>query len=264
MSKNLVITIMAAGEGKRMNSSLPKVLHKFNDIPMLVRIIKESLIISNKIIIITGKYDELIKKTINEYILDEMELQKLQYVQQKNPCGTGDAIKSTLHLYNKNELVVILNGDMPLINSKLLNKFIYDGTNNSIMVCNLANPTGYGRIIYENNNNNNINNNNINNNNINNNKFIKIQEEKDCSNEQKNITIVNCGLYKFESELLLKYIPEIKNINNQKEYYLTDILEILINNKYKIDTYLLDESDNKYIMGVNNQEELKKLEEYIL
>ena len=249
MKNNIVITIMAAGEGKRMNSSLPKVLHKFNDIPMLVRIIKESLIISNKIIIITGKYDELIKKTINEYILDEMELQKLQYIQQKNPCGTGDAIKSTLHLYNKNELIVILNGDMPLINSKLLNKFINDGTNNSIMVCNLEKPTGYGRIIYDNNNNNN--------------KFIKIQEEKDCTEDQKNITIVNCGLYKFDSELLIKYIPEIKNNNNQKEYYLTDILEILINNKYKIDTYLLDESDNKYIMGVNNQEELKNLEKYI-
>ena len=98
MSKNIVITIMAAGEGKRMNSSLPKVLHKFNDIPMLVRIIIESLIISNKIIIITGKYDELIKKTINEYILDELELEKLQYVQQQNSCGTGDAIKSTLVL----------------------------------------------------------------------------------------------------------------------------------------------------------------------
>ena len=258
MSKNIVITIMAAGEGKRMNSSLPKVLHKFNNIPMLVRIIIESLIISNKIIIITGKYDELIKKTINEYILDELELEKLQYVQQQNSCGTGDAIKSTLHLYNKNELVVILNGDMPLINSKLLNKFIYDGTNNSIMVCNLEKPTGYGRIIYENNNNNNNNNNNDNN------KFIKIQEEKDCSDEQKNIKIVNCGLYKFESELLLQYIPEINNNNNQKEYYLTDILEILINNNYKIDTYLLDESDNKYIMGVNNQEELKNLEIYIL
>jgi bifunctional UDP-N-acetylglucosamine pyrophosphorylase/glucosamine-1-phosphate N-acetyltransferase len=253
MKNNIVITIMAAGEGKRMNSSLPKVLHKFNNIPMLVRIIKESLIISNKIIIITGKYDELIKKTINEYILDEMELQKLQYVQQKNPCGTGDAIKSTLHLYNKNELIVILNGDMPLINSKLLNKFINDGTNNSIMVCNLEKPTGYGRIIYDNNNNNNNNNN----------KFIKIQEEKDCTEDQKNITIVNCGLYKFDSELLIKYIPEIKNNNNQKEYYLTDILEILINNQYKIDTYLLDKSDNKYIMGVNNQEELKNLEKYI-
>ena len=93
--------------------------------------------------------------------------------------------------------------------------------------------------------------------------FIKIQEEKDCTEDQKNITIVNCGLYKFESELLLKYIPEIKNNNNQKEYYLTDILEILINNNYKIDTYLLDESDNKYILGVNNQEELKNLEIYI-
>ena len=247
---NIVITIMAAGEGKRMNSSLPKVLHHFNKIPMLVRIIKESLLISNKIIIITGKYDELIKKTINEYITDKLELDKLLYIQQKNPCGTGDAIKSTLHLYKKNENVIILNGDMPLINNNLLIKFIQNSINNSIMVCNLENPSGYGRIIYDNNNNNN-------------NKFIKIQEEKDCTEEQKNINIVNCGLYKFEAELLLKYIPEIENNNNQKEYYLTDILEILINKHYNIGTYLLDKSENKFIMGVNNQEELKKLEEFI-
>lgn len=245
---NIVITIMAAGEGKRMNSSLPKVLHTFNNIPMLVRIIKESLLISNKIIIITGKYDELIKKTINEYILDKFELQKIQYVQQRNPCGTGDAIKSTLHLYKKNENVVILNGDMPLINNNLLTKFIQNSIDNSIMVCNLENPSGYGRIIYDNNDST---------------KFIKIQEEKDCDEEQKNINIVNCGLYKFEADLLLNYIPEIKNNNNQKEYYLTDILEILINNNHKIGTYLLDKTENKYILGVNNQEELKNLEKYI-
>ena len=249
MNKNIVITIMAAGEGKRMNSSLPKVLHKFNNIPMLVRIIKEALIISNKIIIITGKHDLLIQETVKKYILDDLELKKIHYIQQKNPCGTGDAIKSTLSLYNKNELVIILNGDMPLINNIILSKFIEGNNNknyNTIMVCNLKNPYGYGRIIYDKNNSD---------------KFIKIQEEKDCSEEQKNINIVNCGLYKFESELLVKYIPEIHNNNNQKEYYLTDILEILINNNYKIETYLLKENDNKYIMGVNNQEELKLLEE---
>ena len=242
MNQNLVITIMAAGKGKRMESDLPKVLHKFKGIPMLVRIINESFVVSNKIIIITGEYDSLIKNTIKEYI-KEIDINKLFFVQQHNPCGTGDAIKYSLPFYKTGENVIILNGDMPLINSDILNKFIENTGNNSIITCNLEEPYGYGRIIHENN------------------KFIKIQEEKDCSLEEKKIKIVNCGLYKFDAELLIKYIPQLKNNNNQKEYYLTDLLEILIQHNLEIDTLLLNKEENKYVMGVNNQTELKNLEE---
>ena len=242
MNQNLVITIMAAGKGKRMESDLPKVLHKFKGIPMLIRIINESFVVSNKIIIITGEYDSLIKNTIKEYI-KEIDVNKLFFVQQQNPCGTGDAIKYSLPFYKTGENVIILNGDMPLINSDILNKFIENTRNNSIITCHIEEPYGYGRIIHENN------------------KFVKIQEEKDCSLEEKKIKIVNCGLYKFDAELLIKYIPQLKNNNNQKEYYLTDLLEILIQNNLEIDTLLLNKEENKYVMGVNNQTELKNLEE---
>ena len=116
----LTITILAAGEGKRMRSTVPKVLHLFRGKPMLVRIIETSKELgANKIIIITGKYDELIKMTISKY----MDIENLIFVQQSSPLGTGDAIKSCLPLYGDHEKVLILNGDMPLINSKLLNKF---------------------------------------------------------------------------------------------------------------------------------------------
>ena len=122
---NLVVTIMAAGEGKRMNSNVPKILHKFNSIPMLIRIIIESYKLQpNKIIIITGKYDILIKNTINEYFAEDNQdiINNITFVKQEIPNGTGDAIKSTLSYYN-NENVLILNGDMPLVSSILLKKF---------------------------------------------------------------------------------------------------------------------------------------------
>lgn len=245
---NLVVTIMAAGEGKRMNSNIPKVLHLFKNIPMLIRIILEVIKINpKKIIIITGKYDELIKKTIFEYI-NINDIDNLFFVEQKNPNGTGDAIKCTLDHYPDNEIidkVLILNGDMPLISSELLLKFINNLENNEskLLVAELENPYGYGRIIY------------------NNDIFYEIKEEKDCLIEEKNINIVNVGIYIFPSNILKKYIPMINNNNSQKEYYLTDIIKLIKNNSnININTYKIENNLKYQILGVNTQEELKLLE----
>lgn len=240
---------MAAGEGKRMNSNIPKVLHKFCEKPMLIRIIEESYKLNpNKIIIITGKYDELIRNTINECI-DKSILNKIIYVNQINPLGTGDAIKSALNLYDNNENILILNGDMPLISFELLNDFSKKNIENknmlaNLMVAELENPFGYGRIIYDTNN-----------------EFIKINEEKDCSNEEKKIKTVNVGIYLFSSEVLHKFIPLITNDNSQKEYYLTDIIKIIkFNTNISIKTFLIENEKKYQIMGINTQEELKNLE----
>ena len=143
---NLTITILAAGEGKRMRSNIPKVLHLFQGKPMLVSIIETSKNLdAKKIIIITGKHDVLIKETISKY----MDIDNLLFIQQGTPLGTGDAIKSCLPSYNKEDKVLILNGDMPLINKEILKKFIdaspYDM---NILVARFSNPTGYGRIVY--------------------------------------------------------------------------------------------------------------------
>ena len=243
MTKNLVITIMAAGEGKRMNSSIPKVLHLFNDVPMLVRIINEANKLNpSKIIIITGKYDELIKETLKLYLNSKFD--NLTFVQQKNPNGTGDAINSTLHLYNENENVLILNGDTPLISYNLLHNFIKLNYDALLLVAELNNPFGYGRILYNNEND-----------------FLGIKEEKDANEEEKKIKIVNVGIYYFTSEVLQKYIPLIDNKNVQNEYYLTDIVKIIkTNSNIIIKTHLIEEELKYQILGVNTQEELLDLQ----
>jgi len=239
---NLVVTIMAGGVGKRMKSDLPKVLHKFKGTPMIVRILQECMLLNvSKIIIITGKFDELIRKTIKEY-LNEEDYVKINFVIQKIPLGTGDAVKSTLDKYEDNENVIILNGDMPLINKDIIRKFYNYSENNCILVAELEDSKGYGRIVYEDN------------------IFTKIKEEKDCNKEEKEIKIINSGLYKIKAIDLKKYIPKIKNDNKQEEYYLTDIIELLVKDNKNIETYKINKNENKLIMGINSKEELLNLE----
>jgi len=241
MSHGLVITIMAAGEGKRMNSTLPKVLHMFKEKPMLVRIIETSLSLNpEKIIVITGKHDILIKKTLELYL----NTSKLIFVNQTDPKGTGDAIKCCLPFYEPGNKVLILNGDMPLINENLLKRFISNDSKASILVAKFENSKGYGRIVY---------------NEVGD--FAEIIEEKDCSDEQRNIKIINSGVYFIDGDLLQLFIPMIKNNNFQNEYYLTDIVKLIKQNtEFSVKTHLLEESENKYISGVNTAEELVHLE----
>jgi len=243
MSKNLVITILAAGEGKRMRSDLPKVLHLFNNIPMLVRIVQTSLSLKpKKIIVVTGKHDAIIKETIEKYI--HTEINKLFFVNQPGQLGTGDAIKCCLPQYTDNSTVLILNGDMPLINKTILNKFVENSYKANILVAKMDNPYGYGRIIYDEYGD-----------------FSEIIEEKDCSEEERKINIINSGIYLFNGKLLKDYIPMIKNENVQNEYYLTDIVKIVNENaKISVDTFLIEKRENKYIRGVNTPEELNELE----
>ncbi len=237
---------MAGGNGKRMCSNIPKVLHTFKGVPILIRIINESLKLNpNKIIVITGEHDLLIQNTINNSI--EINYRNIiQCIRQENQYGTGDAIKCTLNYYNDNETVLILNGDMPLISYQTLLEFI--GHRNKmkdakLLVAKLDNPYGYGRILY------------------NNNQFIGIKEEKDCTIEEKNIKIINVGIYMFHSKILKEFIPLIDNNNNQKEYYLTDIVKIIKNNsEINIETFVIDENKRYEILGVNTKEELLNLE----
>lgn len=242
MHSNLVITILAAGEGKRMNSSIPKVLHIFQGKPMLVRIVETAISLEpQKIIIVTGKYDKMIQETISEHI--DLVKNNIIFVVQTIPQGTGDAIKHCLTHYNIHQKVLILNGDMPLINKTILRTFIENSKDATILVAKFENPFGYGRIVYDNNG-----------------EFVKIVEEKDCSEDERQINIVNSGLYLLNSDILHMYIPKIGNDNSQKEYYLTDIVKLIKKDaEIKMNTYQIDDTDNKYISGVNTPDELMNL-----
>lgn len=240
---NLTVCILAGGEGKRMKSTLPKVLHLFKGKPMIVHVINISLELNaQKIIIITGKHNELIQKTIKEY-LDNESFKKLRFVIQENPLGTGDAVKCTLNYYEIDENVLILNGDTPNISKELLNKFISSKGNNKLLISEIDNPYGYGRIIM--------------------NSFDEIQkivEEKDANIEEKKTNKINSGIYLLESNNLINYVPLISNNNASKEYYLTDIIEIMLNKHINTYGYLINKNDNHLILGVNTREQLINLE----
>jgi UDP-N-acetylglucosamine diphosphorylase/glucosamine-1-phosphate N-acetyltransferase len=244
--KELIVIIMAGGLGKRMQSDLPKVLHTINNKPMLVHIIEQAFQLSpKKIMIIVGKFRQLIEETLSKYI----SLEKIQFILQPEPLGTGNALLCCRKaLYNEiNSTTIILSGDTPCIKADTLNDIYYTDSSVNIVTTELYNPYGYGRIIETNG------------------KFMKITEEKDCSHEEKLIKKINCGIYLIDTDLLFKYLPFITNENTQKEYYLTDIIEIIKNGENKeIDLYLIPYERQIEIIGVNTKEQLLELEQSMI
>tara|TARA_A100001035_G_C27702489_1_gene463181 strand:+ start:274 stop:1065 length:792 start_codon:yes stop_codon:yes gene_type:complete len=239
---NLTICILAGGEGKRMKSTLPKVLHLFKNKPMIVNIIEKSLELNPiKIIIVTGKHNDLIKDTIKQFI-DNNFFSKLVFVIQETPLGTGHAILCTLEKYIDNEMVLILNGDTPNITTNLLKKFI-NKNENRLLISEIDFPSGYGRVVMNAQN-----------------EILKIVEEKDASETEKKINKINSGIYYLKSIDLINYVPKIANNNKQNEYYLTDIVEIMVKNNNKINGFLINKEDNNLILGVNTIEQLNNLE----
>ena len=247
-NSNSIILIMAGGLGKRMNSDLPKVLHKIKNKPMIVHILETSLKLNvHKIGIIVGKYYNIIKDTISEYINQEIVDSKIQFIMQNEPNGTGHAImcckKFLYKIPDYIENVCILSGDVPLITCNTINDLLNNTNYANILIANLVDPYGYGRIKTENN------------------KIIKIIEEKDCTIDEKKISFVNSGIYTFNIKILLHYIDKLTNNNNQNEYYLTQIFELISKDNFNIDYNLI--KDIHEISGVNTPEQLVILENYI-
>ena len=198
-NKNSAIIIMAGGLGKRMNSEIPKVLHLIKNKPMIVHVIEKAIELNvYKILIIVGKYYNIIKSTIEKYINPEI-YENLHYILQKEPLGTGHAIICCKNMLNKLpsyiKNVCILSGDVPLIQSNTINNLLNNTNLCNILICKINDPSGYGRIVLENNN------------------ITKIIEDKDCSIEEKNIQLINTGIYSINISILLQYIEKIDNNN---------------------------------------------------
>jgi len=246
MLLNTIVVIMAGGLGKRMNSDLPKVLHKIADKPMLVHVISQAQMIKPlKIMVIVGKYREKIMTTVKEYIDDT----NIVYIPQPTPLGTGHAIQccSEELLKYPNTNTVILSGDVPLLKASTIYEMLNDFDKAKIMTAEFDNPAGYGRIIEENGH------------------FSKIIEDKDCNEREKSVKKVNCGIYAFNTEVLCKYLPFLTNNNSQKEYYLTDIVQIIKDQEQiNIDMYNIPLDKQIEIIGVNTSEQLSELERRII
>ena len=237
--KQNIVIILCAGNGKRMKSKIPKVLHKIKNKSMLIYLIEKSQQLNpEKIILVVNNNNRQL--IIDEIFNNGYMTHHIYFVLQKEPKGTGDAVKSCSRvlLNYLNSYVLILNGDVPLLSIETMKRLIENNTNN-ILVCNIKDPKGYGRILCDEKEN-----------------FLNIMEDKDCNENEKKINLINTGIYCFECKMILKYIDVIDNNNNQNEYYLTDLPKLILKEK-KIN--LIYTNDENEIYGINTKEQLDYL-----
>jgi bifunctional UDP-N-acetylglucosamine pyrophosphorylase/glucosamine-1-phosphate N-acetyltransferase len=235
----LSVVILAGGIGSRMRSSLPKSLHKVNKIAMITRIINTTLSLNpDEIIVLCSPLTHEQTKNVvdNDFRLSELYL-KIKYKIQPKPNGTGHAALYSIIDMNNCSNVLILNGDSPFITIQTLKKMIKTNTP-KLVISRKTNPSGNGRIICG----------------INN-EIVRIIEEKDCTDIERNINIVNGGMYYINRSLLKDLLSHVKNNNNQKEYYITDIIQIY-NDLYK--KYFKGIECNEYeLQNINTREQLQ-------
>jgi bifunctional UDP-N-acetylglucosamine pyrophosphorylase/glucosamine-1-phosphate N-acetyltransferase len=246
MDKSVVAIIMAGGLGKRMESDIPKVLHKIGGVEMINHIliklnVLQKIVKFEKVIIVVGKFENLIRKAIEECKFK----MNISYIIQNEALGTGHAIQCCREELLKTPYsdVLILSGDVPFLSSITMLNLLKIPNYVKFITTNLPDPTGYGRVIK------------------NNGIFEKIVEHKDCNTEELSINTVNCGIYCINSKLLCTYLPFLKNENKQKEYYLTDIIEIIKREEsLLIETFEVKPEHKIEVIGVNTISQLKELE----
>ena len=240
MSKELRIIILAAGKGTRMNSDLPKVLHKLNGKALLDFVLDESELLNPKeIILVVGFNKELV-------ISHTQHRANLKYVTQMEQLGTGHAVLQTADLLkNKEGHILILYGDVPNIKESTLRPIIVDHLINNrdltLITAEIDNPTGYGRIIRDKNDN-----------------LLKIVEEKDCTDDERKIKEWNPGIYIFKIPEVFEILNNIKTNNASKEYYLTDAIGLAQQSKMEIKAIKIENSNE--VVGVNTADQLEELE----
>ena len=233
---NKIITIiLAAGLGKRMKSGLAKVLHPVAGIPMILYPVKVAEEISSeRIIVVVGHQADSVK--------DAIAGRNVDIVLQGEQKGTADAVRLAMNsLIEYKGVVLVLCGDVPLINSKTISGLISAhrdrGAIMTVLTTEVEDPSGYGRIVRSSDG-----------------SILRIAEERDADNEIKRIKEINSGTYVFDSLFLSEVLREIKSENAQREFYLTDSIETGLKKGFKVYAYKTIEREE--IIGINSRNEL--------
>ena len=227
--------IMAAGKGTRMKSKNSKLVQKIYGKEIVKRAVENAQKAGiNDIVAVVGYKKEQVMEVLGD---------KVKYAVQEEMLGTGHAVmQAAKYLEGKKGKVLVLNGDVPILRPETINRLLDKSTDNkeaaTLLTAIYDDPFGYGRIIRDEGGN-----------------IEGIVEEKDATDEEKEIAEINAGIYCFDIEALLAALKEIKPNNSQGEYYLTDVIQIIGNKGLRTGAVIVE--DNTEILGVNDRMQLQ-------
>lgn len=233
---NISVVILAAGEGSRMRSDQPKILHALGGKPLLTHVVDAAQQLQPQIIhVVVGHKSELVRKNL-AYL-------PVQWVEQTQQLGTGHAVAQAMPHLPQSGVVLVLYGDVPLINPTTLRNLIEQAKHSglALVTAKLDNPTGYGRVVRDAAG-----------------RITRIVEEKDASPEIRAISEINTGILAANAEKLAKWLSGLQNDNAQSEYYLTDVIAAAVADGLSVANVL--PVTNSEILGVNNRLQLAELE----
>ena len=232
----LKIVILAAGQGKRMHSQLPKVLHTLAGKPLLQWVIDAATELNPaQTIVIYGHGGEQVKSTLTDC--------KVTWVEQTQQLGTGHALQQAQNYFNDDDQILVLLSDTPLISTTTLRELIADTKKNAVglVTVTLEDPSGLGRIIRDAEDN-----------------VLGIVEDKDCSDEQQEIEEINTGIMLLPGKKLKQWLNNLTAQNAQGEYYLTDVIAMAVTENVPICT--VEPTFTEEVMGINDRSQLAYLE----
>lgn len=240
MHNPISVIILAAGQGKRMNSNLPKVMQKLAGITLIEHSLENLSFLKEKKHLVYGHQGELLKDYLQPLYPE------LLWVEQKEQKGTAHAVLQALPFIQDDEWVLITLGDMPLIQESTYLKLIETGKESdlTLLTACINQAQGYGRIIR------------------NQHGIIEaIVEEKDANEKQKKIQEINSGVMLVRGTHLKRFLPQIKNHNAQGEYYLTDLIQLMAQAGLNLASLCLQGGDE--IHGINNRQQLAQAEQIL-
>ncbi|ALG69443.1 bifunctional UDP-N-acetylglucosamine diphosphorylase/glucosamine-1-phosphate N-acetyltransferase GlmU [Beggiatoa leptomitoformis] len=238
INTSLAIVILAAGQGKRMYSDLPKVLHRLADKPLLQHVLDTAYQINpTQLYIVHGHGGAQLQTVFAQT--------NATWVQQAQQLGTGHAVAQVLPYLTDNQQILVLYGDVPLIPAETLKTLCAQTPSNQvgILTMTIDNPTGYGRIVRNDSG-----------------QVIQIIEEKEADSTTKAIHEINTGIMLIPVNALRTWLQQLTNHNAQGEYYLTDIIALAVRDGINITTH---SPRHEYdVLGVNDRLQLATLERY--
>jgi len=230
------VIVLAAGQGKRMRSVLPKVLQPLAAKPMLAHVLDTARILeARRIVVVYGHGGEVVREAL--------DAPDLAWARQDPPQGTGHAVQQAMPLVDDGDTALILYGDVPLIGVPTLQRLMAaaSDTTLALLTVSMDNPTGYGRILRDGAG-----------------KVTRIVEEKDATADERRVQEVNTGILAAPVTRLRQWLGNLKNDNAQGEYYLTDIIAMAVADGLEVVTTQPDAFEET--LGVNNKTQLAELE----